>query len=85
MGTKNKIKQCYPPETDAQLMEFAIIINALRYKHGLSYQDIKEFFADAIGEAIILSDWDGFMYELEVIDSDDRRVNKRHFNTWDGR
>ena len=82
MGTKNRIRLCYPPKTDAQLFEFAIIVNALRYKHGLNYEDIKEHFADAIGEAIILSDWDGFMYELEVIDSDNKRISKRYVNPW---
>tara|TARA_Y100000593_G_C4236642_1_gene299919 strand:- start:583 stop:747 length:165 start_codon:yes stop_codon:yes gene_type:complete len=37
----------------------------LRYTHGYQYKDIKEFFADAIGEAIIDSDWDGYLYELD--------------------
>lgn len=65
MGTKSRIKECYPPETDAQMDEFGIIVNILRINHGLNYDDIKEFFADAIGKAIILSDWDGYLYELE--------------------
>ena len=65
MGTKSRIQNCYPPKTDFQFKAFESIVNMLRYTHGYQYKDIKEFFADAIGEAIIDSDWDGYLYELD--------------------
>ncbi len=67
MGTKATIKKNWPPHSDDALALIGRICDTLRFSHGMNHEDIRVFFADAIGESISKPRWDEVMFEIDYM------------------
>ena len=65
MGMSDDLKNAWPPETEKEHKYIAIVVDSLRFQHGMNYEEIRTFIADKIGRAVSSDEYEDAMSELE--------------------
>ena len=65
MGMSDDLKNAWPPETEKEHKYIAIVVDKLRFQHGMNYEDIRTFIADKIGRPVSSDEYEDAIEELE--------------------
>ncbi len=65
MGMSDDLKNAWPPETEKEHKYIAIVVDKMRFQHGMNYEDIRTFIAEKVERPVTLHEFEDVMMDLE--------------------